>query len=178
MSTADCSQVPAASSVYIGMLDVSSVYALCVLTVLTVGCGPTYGADNSQPLQFAEDTREAADIAADIFAIEHGALPDRCLADARTADFIPMDPGALGVACNAKRGTLGACFLQYDVHGAIFAMDASEMGSKLLHVHELLHLLLSCAASSAAAADGDHSDAVWYHLDGVNVGQYSGEPRE
>lgn len=148
---------------------VNQVYAWCVLSVSVAACGPTYGVDSDAD-QFSDDPRVAAEIAAEIFETEHEPLRSQCMADARTAEFVPMDVGALGVQCNTVRGAAEACFYEYGEHGAKMAILTASKDSKSVHVHELLHMMLQCQAN---AADPDHLDAAWSY-----VGQPHGQHAE
>ena len=179
MTTAHSTQARARPYNRICMRSALQMYAWCVLSVSTAACGPSwdYQPDAEALGQFEDDPRAESEIATDIYATEHAAVTAKCASIARNTEFVPMDSASIGLVCNAKTGTVQACFDQYDVHGALIAIDADYVGNRQLRVHELLHVLIACAADDAYQADSSHSDAVWNHIDGVRTGRPSGQPR-
>jgi hypothetical protein len=157
-------QAPPHSSVSPAMRAALQMYAWCVLSLSVAACGPAYG-NEPEPGMFDDDPRSTADIAADIYEIEHEPLRDECLQYAYDAEFISMDPGALGVQCGTEMHAAVACFFKFDIHGAKFAILDTEADTKVIQVHEYLHFMLQCQARDSEAADPLHLDSVWDHVD-------------
>jgi len=158
--TSDCTQAPADSSVLCCMRDVIWMYAVCILS----GCGPSFGHESADE-QWSDDPRSASIIAQEIYEIEHGPLRQQCVEDAELAEFVPMDPGALGVQCGFERNGVVACFYKYDLHGPRFAILTTYADNKQTQVHEFMHYMLSCGAADSHASDPMHDGAVWLHFD-------------
>lgn len=155
-------------------LIVVVLYAVCMMSMIC--CGPVSDHD-ATVAKFDDDARHPADIAAEIYALEHNTLSAECLEYAYAADFIPMDAGALGVQCGFKRGAADACFFQFDVKGVKFAILTELQHSKHIQVHEYLHFMLQCQANDWRASDNLHVDAVWSYVDPDQMGQ-SAERRD